>query len=81
MYPHYLGHPLNNSNNFLTNRVDPDQTNILFFPKTGESSPKKRKLKDGEAELVQQLPPVVIVFEDFESFVLRVVQDFVTIAR
>ena len=60
---------------------------LLYYPdssvsQTGRSSPKKRKLTDGKAASEQETkPPVVVVFEDFESFVPRVVQDFITIAR
>lgn len=47
---------------------------------TGKSSPKKRKLTNGKAVPNWERPPVVVVFEDLESFVPRVVQDFITIA-
>jgi len=45
------------------------------------SSPKKRKSTDGKAVAMAKLPPVVVVMEDFENFLPRVVQDFIMITR
>ncbi|XP_045195815.2 origin recognition complex subunit 3-like [Mercenaria mercenaria] len=46
----------------------------------GGSSPKKRKSADGKSVAMATYPPVVIVMEDFENFIPRVVQDFIAIA-
>ncbi|KAH3822930.1 origin recognition complex subunit 3-like isoform X2 [Dreissena polymorpha] len=44
------------------------------------SSPKKRKSVDGKCFEHKALPPVVIVMEDFENFLPKVVQDFLLIS-
>ncbi|XP_060580471.1 origin recognition complex subunit 3-like [Ruditapes philippinarum] len=44
------------------------------------SSPKKRKSTDGTPVAMATYPPVVVVMEDFENFVPRVIQDFIKIA-
>ncbi|OWF47585.1 origin recognition complex subunit 3-like [Mizuhopecten yessoensis] len=43
------------------------------------SSPKKRKSEEGDLVDIQILPPVIMVFEDLESFQPRVLQEFITI--
>ncbi|XP_033741801.1 origin recognition complex subunit 3-like [Pecten maximus] len=43
------------------------------------SSPKKRKSTGGGGVDSQPLPPVIMVFEDLESFQPRVLQEFITI--
>ncbi|XP_048769163.2 uncharacterized protein LOC125675482 [Ostrea edulis] len=48
---------------------------------TSNSSPKKRKsLSDGSKDL-GQYPPIVVLFEDLESFLPHVLQDFISICR
>ncbi|KAK3583931.1 hypothetical protein CHS0354_033717 [Potamilus streckersoni] len=42
-------------------------------------SPRKRK-STGEGDVRHKYPPVVVVLEDFESFLPHVIQDFITIA-
>ncbi|XP_060081142.1 origin recognition complex subunit 3-like [Ylistrum balloti] len=43
------------------------------------SSPKKRKSLDGGSKDRQPLPPVIMVFEDLESFQPRILQEFITV--
>lgn len=48
---------------------------------TNNSSPKKRKSLGGGSKDLGQYPPIVILFEDLESFLPHVLQDYISICR
>ena len=54
---------------------------VLSVTQTGNSSPKKRKSVNGGSKDLGQYPPIVILFEDLESFLPHVLQDYISICR
>ena len=56
------------------------KVHLVFF-QAKVSSPQKRKSSGQLVRSDVPLPPVVVVFEDLESFLPRVLQDFIAICR